>query len=247
MRIIARLDVKPPHVVKPIHFDGLKKLGKPQDFAKKYYEDGADEIVYIDIVSSLYQRSILFDLAKDVSKEIFTPFAVGGGVKTIEHVQELIHNGADKVILNTNAIENPAIIKEITSIFGSQAVTIHIQAKKWDNWYECYTDCGRNRSGKEVIEWAKEVEKLGAGEIILSVIDNDGRKRGFDLELSEKLINAVNIPVVIGSGAGSLEDVLEVAKLNPSGIAIASLLHYDIYSIKEIKQYLIHNGLNIHI
>ena len=114
MRIIARLDVKPPHVVKPIHFDGLKKLGKPQDFAKKYYEDGADEIVYIDIVSSLYQRSILFDLAKDVSKEIFTPFAVGGRVKTIEHVQELIHNGADKVILNTNAIENPAIIKEIT-------------------------------------------------------------------------------------------------------------------------------------
>jgi imidazole glycerol-phosphate synthase subunit HisF len=247
MRIIARLDVKPPNVVKPIHFDGLKKVGKPQDLAKKYYEDGADEIVYIDIVSSLYRRDILFDLAKDVSKDIFTPFAVGGGVRTIEHTQKLIHNGADKVILNTNAIIDPSIIKGIVSVFGSQAVTIHIQAKKWDSWYECYTDCGRNRSDKHVIEWAKEVEDFGAGEIILSVIDNDGRQRGFDLELSNKLIESVNIPVVIGSGAGSLDDILEVAKLNPSGIAIASLLHYNVLTIEEIKQHLINNGFHVHI
>lgn len=247
MRIIARLDVKPPNIVKPIHFDGLKKLGNPQDFAKKYYEEGADEIMYIDIVSSLYRRDILFDLAKDVSKNIFTPFMVGGGVKTIEHTKKLIHNGADKVILNTNAIADPLIIKKIVSIFGSQAVSIHIQAKKWNNWYECYTDCGRNRTGKDVIEWAKEAEEFGAGEIVLSVIDNDGRQRGFDLEISKKIIETVNIPVVIGSGAGSLDDILELAKLNPSGIAIASLLHYNVHSIKEIKQYLIDNGLNIHI
>jgi imidazole glycerol-phosphate synthase subunit HisF len=247
MRIIARLDVKPPYLVKPIHFDGLRKLGDPKEFAKEYYEEGADEIIYIDIVSSLYQRNILFDLARDVSKDIFTPFAVGGGIKNIEDVKELIHNGADKVILNTNAIIDPLIIKNIANIFGSQAISIHIQAKKWDDWYECYTDCGRNRSGKEVISWAKEVEELGAGEIILSVIDNDGRERGFDLEISQKLIQAVDIPVVIGSGAGSLSDILNLAKLNPSGIAIASLLHYKKFSIREIKQYLINNGLNIHL
>lgn len=247
MRIIARLDVKPPYLVKPIHFDGLRKLGDPKEFANKYYQQGADEIIYIDIVSSLYQREILFNLARDVSKDIFTPFGIGGGIKNINDVKELIHNGADKVIVNTNAILNPSLIKNIANVFGSQAISVHIQAKKWDDWYECYTDCGRNRSGKEVINWAMEVESLGAGEIILSVIDNDGRERGFDLEISEKLINAVDIPVVIGSGAGSLSDILNLANLNPSGITIASLLHYEKYSITEIKEFLIKKGIKIHI
>ena len=247
MRIIARLDVKPPNVVKPIHFDGLLKIGDPKVLAKKYYEGGADEIAYIDIVSSLYNRDILFDLAKSVSKEIFTPFSVGGGIKTIDDVKQLINNGADKVIVNTNAIKNPNLISEISNLFGAQAVSVHIQAKKWKNWYECYTDCGRNRTGNEVLEWAKKVERLGAGEILLSVIDNDGRMRGFDLEISRKVIESVNIPVIIGSGAGSLDDILSLAKLNPSGIAIASLIHHNHLSIKEIKEFLNKNSINVHI
>jgi cyclase len=247
MRIIARLDAKPPYIVKPIHFEGLKKIDTPKNLSDKYYENGADEILYIDIVSSLYQRDIVFDLIKDTSKDIFVPFAVGGGIKSLEDAKKLIHNGADKIVLNTNAIKNPKLIEEIATHFGSQAVVVHIQAKKWDNWYECYTDCGRERSNKNVLEWVKEVESLGAGEILLSVIDNDGRQRGFDLDISKKVIESVNIPVIIGSGAGSLEDILEVAKLNPSAIAIASLLHYDKFTIKEIKEYLLNNSIKVNL
>tara|TARA_Y100001954_G_C15823797_1_gene611279 strand:- start:2932 stop:3675 length:744 start_codon:yes stop_codon:yes gene_type:complete len=245
MRIIARLDVKPPYVVKPVHFEGLRKIGSPVDLSTKYYSEGADEIVYIDIVSSLYQREIVYNLIKDVSKEIFTPFAVGGGIKNLEQAKKIINNGADKIIVNTNSIINPNLISELVSIFGSQAICVHIQAKKWKNWYECYTDCGRNKTGIDIIDWAKEAEELGAGEIILSVIDNDGRNNGFDLHISEKLINSVTIPVVIGSGAGSLDHILELSKLNPSGILIGSLLHYNKHSIIEIKKYLLGNNINV--
>ena len=246
MRIIARLDVKPPYVVKPIFFEGLKKIGTPKELVNKYYNQNVDEVIYIDIVASLYQREIIDDLIKEVSQDIFIPFGVGGGIKTLEDAKNLIHNcGADKVILNTNAINNPNLIKEIVEVFGSQAVTVHIQAKQWDNWYECYTDCGRCRTNKNVIDWVKEVEELGAGEIILSVVDRDGYQKGFDLEISKKVIETVNIPVIIASGAGKKEDILEVAKLNPSGIAIASILHYDMSNIQTIKSYLVENGIKV--
>ena len=238
MRIIARLDVKPPVVVKPIHFEGVRKIGDPELLSQQYYNEGADEITYIDVVSSLYQRRIQFELAKSVSKNIFVPFAVGGGIKSVEDVKTLIHNGADKVIINTNAIKRPELITEIAQVFGSQAVVVHIHAKKWQNWNECYTDCGRNRSNISVEGWAKKAEGLGAGEIMISSIDHDGRKSGFNLELSEKIIKSVNIPVVVGSGAGNLEHIKEVANLNPSGIALASVLHYGMHTINEIKEYL---------
>ncbi|MDA7639307.1 imidazole glycerol phosphate synthase cyclase subunit [Akkermansiaceae bacterium] len=246
MRLIARLDIKPPNVVKPIHFEGLRIMGIPAEMAKRYYEDGADEITYIDIVSSLYSRPIQFDLAKDVSKDIFVPFAVGGGIGEVEHVKQLIHNGADKVIVNTNAIHRPELISEIAEKFGSQAVVVHIQAKRWLDSYECYTDCGRNRTGLDVVTWAKQAEELEAGEILLSVVDNDGRRRGYDLDIAEQVINAVNIPVVVGSGGWNLDHVLDLAKLNPSGIAVASMLHYEKHRIREIKQHLIDNGIELH-
>ncbi len=235
MRVIAKLDVKPPFVVKPVHYEGLRKVGTPQELAKKYYLDGADEVFYIDIVASLYQREILYEHIKNSAKELFVPFAVGGGVKTLEDFSKLFHNGADKVVINTFALTNPNIIDEASKIFGSQAVVVSIEAKKWANSYECYSDCGRVKSGVDVINWAKEVESRGAGEILLNSVDRDGRMRGFDLELCEKVINLVDIPVVISSGAGSLEDIKEVAKLKPSAIAIASLLHYNKVSISDIK------------
>lgn len=246
-RIIAKLDVKPPFVVKPVHFEGLRKMGTPLDLAKKYYEQGADEVMYIDIVASLYQREILFDEIEKAANELFIPFGVGGGVQSIEDFSKLFHVGADKVILNTYAVQqNPDIINQAAEIFGAQAVVINIEAKKWDNWWECYTDCGRIQSGKNVLEWVKEVEQRGAGEIILQSVDFDGRQRGFDIELAQKVVQSVTIPVVVASGAGKLEDIKDlVEKARPSGVAIASLLHYDKYTIKDIKEYLISVGIEV--
>lgn len=248
-RIIVKLDVKPPYVVKPVHFEGLRKIGLPVDLAKKYYEQGADEVMYIDIVASLYQREILFDEIERTANELFIPFGVGGGVKTIEDFSKLFHCGADKVAINTYAVQkNPEIINQAAQIFGNQAVVVNIEAKKWDTHYECYTDCGRIQSGKDVVEWAKEVELRGAGEIFLQCVDTDGRQRGFDIELAKQVVDSVNIPVVVTSGAGSLEDIkklIEYAK--PSGVAISSILHYDNYTIKDIKEYLRSNEIEVSI
>jgi cyclase len=246
-RIIAKLDVKPPYVVKPVHFEGLRKIGLPTDLAKKYYEQGADEIIYIDIVASLYQREILFDEIEKTANELFIPFGVGGGVKTIEDFSKLFHSGADKVAINTYAVqENPKVINQAAKIFGNQAVVVNIEAKKWDHWYECYTDCGRIRSGRDVIEWAKEVESRGAGEIFLQCVDTDGRQRGFDVELAKQVVDSVKIPVIVASGAGKLEDIKELIKYaKPSGVAIASLLHYDKNTVKDIKEYLRNNGIKV--
>lgn len=246
-RIIAKLDVKPPYVVKPVHFEGLRKIDLSVNLAKKYYEQGADEVMYIDIVASLYQREILFEEIEKTANELFIPFGVGGGVKTIENISKLFHLGADKVLINTHAVqENPNIINKAAEIFGNQAVVVNIEAKKWENHWECYTDCGRIQSNKDVLEWVKEVENRGAGEILLQSVDHDGRQRGFDIELSKKVVESVNIPVVVASGAGKLKDIKElIEKSKPSGIAIASLVHYDKYTIKEIKEYLRENDIEV--
>lgn len=245
IRIIVKLDVKPPYVVKPVHFEGLRKIGLPTDLAIKYYEQGADEIFYIDIVASLYQREILINEIENTANKLFIPFGVGGGVKTIDDFSKLFHSGADKVSINTYAVqEDPEIINHAAEIFGNQAVVVNIEAKRWDSWYECYTDCGRIQSTKDVIKWAQEVESRGAGEILLQCVDTDGRRRGFDIELAKEVIDSVKIPVVVSSGAGKLEDIKElVEKTQPSGVAISSLLHYDILTIQEIKDYLRRNNI----
>jgi len=247
VRIIAKLDIKPPYVVKPVHFEGLRKMGDPSELAKKYYEQGADEVVYIDIVSSLYQRNIIFDEIERTANELFIPFGVGGAVRSVDDFSKLFHIGADKVVINTYAVqENPDIINNAAKIFGNQAVVVNIEAKKWGDYWECYTDCGRIQSGKNVLEWAKEVEDRGAGEILLQSVDSDGRNRGFDLELCKKVVELVGIPVVVSSGAGSLEDIKKVIEYaKPSGVAIASLLHYDKNTIKDIKDYLRKNNIEV--
>ena len=163
-RIIVKLDVKPPYVVKPVHFEGLRKMGDPAVLAKKYFDQGADELFYIDIVSSLYQRRILHDEISKVANELFIPFAVGGGVQNIDDFSNLLHIGADKVVINTYAIQHdPNIINKASEIFGRQAVVVNIEAKKWDYTWECFTDCGRIQSGKDVIVWAKEAEERRRG------------------------------------------------------------------------------------
>jgi imidazole glycerol-phosphate synthase subunit HisF len=246
-RIIAKLDVKPPYVIKPVHFEGLRKIGLSVDLAKKYFEQGADEVMYIDIVASLYQRKILFNEIEKTANELFIPLGVGGGVKTIEDFSKLFNNGADKVAINTYAVQkDPEIINQAAQIFGNQAVIVNIEAKKWENHYECFTDCGRVQSGKNVIEWAKEVEMRGAGEIFLQCVDKDGRQKGFDIQLAKKVVETVKIPVVIASGAGNLENIKELIKYaKPSGVAIASILHYNKFSIKDIKDYLRKNNIEV--
>lgn len=246
-RIIVKLDVKPPYVVKPVHFEGLRKVGLPIDLAKKYYEQGADEIMYIDIVSSLYQRNIIFEEIEKTANELFIPFGVGGAVRSIDEFSKLFHKGADKVAINTYAVqEDPEIINQAAEIFGNQAVVVNVEAKKRENHWECYSDCGRIQSGKDVLEWVKEVEERGAGEILLQSVDRDGRKKGFDLELCKRVVDLVDIPVVVASGAGSLEDIKKVIEhAKPSGVAIASLLHYDKTTIDDIKKYLREKNIEV--
>jgi cyclase len=237
VRIIAKLDVKPPYVVKPIHFEGLRKIGDPSDLAMKYYKQGADELFYIDIVSSLFQRKILFNEIEQVANKLFIPFAVGGGVRSIDDFSKMFHVGADKVVINTHAVQkDPSIIDQAAKIFGSQAVVVNIEAKRWSDTWECFTDCGRIQTQKNVLSWVNEVEQRGAGEILLQSVDKDGRCRGFDLELASEVVSLVSIPVVVSSGAGSLDDIkILVESSKPSGVAIASLLHYDKTTIKDIK------------
>jgi len=247
IRIIAKLDVKPPFVIKPVHFEGLRKIGNSPELAKKYYEQGADEVMYIDIVSSLYQREIIFDEVEKTANELFIPFGVGGAVRSIDDFSKLFHIGADKVVINTYAVqEDPSIINKAAEIFGRQAVVVNIEAKKWDSHWECYTDCGRIQSGKDVLDWAKEAEERGAGEILLQSVDADGRNKGFDLELCKIIVDMVDIPVVVASGAGSLEDIKKVIEYaKPSGVAIASLLHYDKVTIQNIKAFLRDNNIKV--
>ena len=240
MRIIARLDVQPPFVVKPIQFEGLRKLGSPKDFATKYYLEGVDEIMYIDIVSSLYKQSPNIGMIKESSDKIFIPFAAGGGITTIEECIGLMNSGVDKIIINTYGVYNPDFIKLASELLGSQSVVVHIEAKKHKDWWECYTDRGRISSGVDVISWAKRAENLGAGEIVISSVDMDGLKSGFDIQLIKLVCEAVNIPVVAASGAGDLshiEQLLDV--IVPSGIALGSSLHYqnlDISLIRQLKE-----------
>ena len=247
LRIIAKLDVKPPNVVKPVHFEGLRKIGQPADLAEKYYLQGADELVYTDIVASLYQREILFDYIEQTANKLFIPFAVGGGVRSIEDCSKLFHLGADKITINTHAVqENPQLLKQACEIFGAQSVVLNVEAKQWGNNWECYTDCGRIRSGKDVMQWVDEAQQLGAGEIFLQSVDRDGRRSGFDVELVTQVSQRVDIPLIAASGAGSLEDILEVVQVSqPSGVALASILHYDQFSVGEIKQYLDKQGVEV--
>lgn len=247
MRIIAKLDVKPPFVVKPVHFEGLRRIGSPEDIAFKYYLQGADEIMYIDIVASLYKREILYSYIEETAQKIFVPFGVGGGIKSLDDCSKLFHSGADKVLINTHVLqEEPDLINKAVSIFGAQSVAINIEAKRRSKGWECYSDCGRMKSGRSVLDWAEEIQERGAGEIIIQSVDTDGRKKGFDCDLVKQIVDISKIPVVAASGAGCKEDVLTIAKeIKPSGIAISSILHYDICSINELKKYLNENGVEV--
>ncbi len=228
IRIIPRLDVKGPNLVKGVHLEGLRVLGRPEDFAKYYYENGADELIYMDVVASLYGRNSLHEIITKTAKEIFIPLTVGGGIRTIQDIKSVLRSGADKVSLNTAAIKNPNIIKESVQIFGSSTITISIEAvRQPDGSYLVYTDNGREFTGVEVISWAKKVEKLGAGEIVLTSIDREGTGLGFDLELIRMVSNKVSIPIIACGGAGKKEDISDVVHAGADAVSLASIIHYD--------------------
>src|SRR4030042_830613 len=229
-RKIRRLDIKGPNLVKGIHLEGLRVLGKPDQFAHYYYEAGADEIMYVDVVASLYNRNSLHEIVTKTAKEVFIPLTVAGGIRTLEDIRDILRAGADKVSINTAAIKRPEIIKEASRKFGSSTVVVTIEAiKQEDGRYLAYTDNGREYTGIEVLSWAKKVEELGAGEIVITSVDQEGTGLGFDIELTKMVAEAVSIPVIAHGGAGRLEDVKSaINEGNADGVAIASMLHYDL-------------------
>jgi cyclase len=228
IRIIPRLDIKGPNLVKGIHLEGLRVLGKPEDFAKLYYEQGADELIYQDTVASLYQRNSLTDIITKTAKNIFIPITVGGGLRTLDDINKVLRAGADKVAINTAAINNPEFITKASHAFGSSTIVIAIETiKQSDNSYLAYTDNGREHTGVDAISWVKEAEKRGAGEILMTSIDQEGTGNGFDLELIKKVSDLVTIPVIAHGGAANDTHIYEA--LNDSGadaVAVASMLHY---------------------
>ena len=228
VRIIPRLDIKGPNLVKGIHFEGLRVLGNPNDYAREYYSLLADELMYVDVVASLYERNSLSNIISETAKEIFIPLTVGGGLRSVEDIVNVLKAGADKVSLNTAAIKNPQLIRETSLSFGSSTIVVSIEAiKQKDGSYLAYTDNGREYTGVNVLEWAQKVDELGAGEIIISSVDKEGTAEGFDVNLTRIISEAVSVPVIAHGGAGSLQDIIDVIKIGKAdAVSIASILHY---------------------
>ena len=229
IRVIPRLDIKGPNLVKGIHFEGLRVLGKPEDFARYYYENGADELYYVDAVASLYGRNSLLEIVERTASEIFIPLAVGGGLRSADDIKTVLRAGADKVTLNTAAIERPELIREASRKFGSSTIVVSIEAiKKDDGRYEAFTNYGRESTGVDALEWAIQAVELGAGELIVTSIIQEGTGNGYDLELIKKIAESVPVPVIASGGAGTPQHVADaVAMGQADAVSMASILHYD--------------------
>lgn len=222
--------------MKGIHLEGLRVLGKPEQFARYYYESGADEMMYVDVVASLYNRNSLHDIVTRTAREIFIPLTVAGGIRSIDDIRDILRAGADKVSLNTAAIKRPETIREASRRFGSSTIVVTIEAiKQKDGHYLAYTDNGREYTGIEVLDWAKRVEELGAGEIVITSVDREGTGLGFDIELTRMVAEAVSIPVIAHGGAGCLEDIKSVIDNGKAdAVAVSSMLHYEFINKNEI-------------
>ena len=244
IRVIPRLDVKKNWLIKGVQMEGWRKVGNPVDAAIKYSKMGADELIFLDVVASLYERNSLIDIVKNVASSVFIPLTVGGGIRSIDDVRILLANGADKVTINTAAIKDPSLITNLSDTFGSQAIVVSIEAvsNKFGGW-EAMTDNGRNKTSKEVLSWAKQVEDLGAGEILLTSIDNDGMGNGFNIELTKMVSDAVDIPVIASGGLAEpnhLKDL--IALTDASAAASAKALHFDLTTIVELQKVISNSG-----
>ncbi len=247
-RIIPCLDVKDGRVVKGVNFENLIDAGDPASQAKFYYEEGADELCFLDITASNENRSAIFDTVKKVAQVCFIPLTVGGGIRTMEDFQQLLLSGADKVSINSAAIKNPDLISEAANKYGAQCVIVAIDAKKnTQGNYEIFTHGGRNSTGIDAIEWAKKVTELGAGEILLTSMDKDGTKSGYDLELIQKITSQISIPVIASGGVGNLQHLADGIKAGAKASLAASIFHFKEYSIRQAKEFLVKENIAVRV
>jgi len=246
LRLIARLDIKGANLIKGVHLEGLRVVGDPQIHAAKYYHDGADEIIYMDTVASLYGRNNLVDVVSRATEHVFVPITVGGGIRSVEDARTLLRAGADKVAINTAAIKEPKLISQLSDVWGSSTIVLSIEAKKTgDKKWEAYTDNGRERTGLDVGQWAETGANLGAGEIFVTSVDQEGTRRGFDCELVAEITKRVDVPVIASGGFGSLDHLSQLVKTaNPTGVAIADSLHYNRYTFDQIRVFCSANGIS---
>lgn len=244
-RIIPCLDIKDGRTVKGVNFVGIKDAGDPIDLAKVYAQQGADELVFLDITATIEKRATLIELVKKIAAEINIPFTVGGGISSLEDAAKLITAGADKISVNSSAVKNPALIKEIADKFGSQCTVVAIDTKFVDDEWMVFVHGGRTMTQLKTLEWAKKVNDLGAGEILLTSMNNDGTKNGFALDITSQVCDSVNIPVIASGGAGSKEHFLELFNTKISAGLAASIFHYAEISVPELKDYLINQNIAI--
>ena len=247
MRIIPRLDIKNEKVIKGINLEGLRVVGDPLLFAKKYYDQGADELIYIDCVASLYGQNNLTEIILKSTKDIFIPFCVGGGIRSITDAEKLFNNGADKIAINTAGIENKELITKLIKRSGSQSIVLSIQAKKvGPGSWKAYKNFGRDETGKDVIDWILGSSELGVGEILLTSIDSEGLGKGFEIELYKKCSNLIKIPIIASGGFGKLEHIKELKEeTNIDALTVSGAIHYNRFTLKDIKDYCIKNKIDV--
>jgi len=247
VRLIARLDIKGSNLIKGIHLEGLRVIGDPQEFARRYYEQGADELIYMDTVASLYGRNSLHEIVRKAAQDIFVPLTVGGGVRSVDDAREILRAGADKVAVNTAAVQRPELIREMAHVFGSQCMVLSIEAKRQaSGHWEVYTDNGRERTGLDVVEWARRGVELGAGEILLTSVDQEGTRKGFDCELVRAVSDAVSVPVIASGGMGDPTDMVAVVREgHADAVAMADILHYNRSTIPDIRETARMSGIEV--
>ena len=237
IRLVPRLDIKGAKVIKGIHLEGLRVVGDPQEFARRYYEQGADELLYVDVVASLYGRNSLHDIIQRAARDVFVPLTVTGGIRSVDDVREILRAGADKIGINTEATKRPELIREVARKFGSQCMVLSIEAKQvGPGRWEVYTDNGREKSGLDVVEWAQRGVELGAGEILLTSVDREGTREGFDIDLVAAVSKLVPVPVIASGGMGQLAHVARVVLEGAAdAVAMADMLHYGRTTVGEIR------------
>ena len=239
VRLIPRLDIKGPNLIKGIRLEGLRVVGDPHEYAQRYYEAGADELVYMDIVASLYGRNNLTDIVRRAAQDVFVPMTVGGGIRSVDDVRTILRAGADKVAVNTAAVARPELITEVARLFGSQCMVLSIEAKRRpgrEGW-EAFTDNGREHTGLDAVDWAARGVELGAGEILLTSVDQEGTRKGFDVDLVREISTRVPVPVIASGGMGSAEDLVKVAvEGKADAVAMADILHWDRMALPDIRE-----------
>lgn len=246
VRVIARLDIKGPNLIKGVHLEGLRVIGSPGEHALRYYRHGIDEIVYMDCVASLYGRNSLSNIVEMAARDVFIPITVGGGIRSVDDARQILRSGADKVAVNTAAVANPQLISDIARRFGSQCMVLSIEAKRTGEGWQVYTDNGREKTGLEVEEWAQKGVELGAGEILLTSVDQEGTRKGFDIKLVRAVTDAVSVPVIASGGMGKADDaVAVVAEGGADAVAIADLLHYKRSTVGDVRHALMQAGLGV--